>query len=236
MENAIPHLELNLDTFQTIRERRSIKHYDPSHVMPVEDEQLLIDLALEAPSSFNVQHWRLVNVKNPEIRAQLRVAAFDQEQVTDASLLFVVCADVKAWEKEPERYWRNAPINVQNTLLPMMHAFYNGKEQLQRDEAIRSTSFLAQNMMLTAKAMGYDSCSLIGFDPDEVSRIIDLPSDHLVSILLTIGKGTVKPWPKPGHIDQSKLVLIDGFSKKSPSLGDAETKQTVNGAGFWNSI
>lgn len=221
-----------MDTFQTIRDRRSTKHYDPRHTLSDAEEQLLIDLALEAPSSFNVQHWRLVNVKNPEVRARLREAAFDQEQVTDASLLFVVCADVQAWRKDPARYWRNAPLNVQNTLLPMMHAFYEGKEQLQRDEAIRSTGFLAQNIMLTAKAMGYESCPLIGFDPEAVARIIDLPEDHLISMLITVGKGTVPAWPKPGHLDQSELVFRDGFVPKDLT----ETRSTVNGPGFWASI
>lgn len=223
-----------MDTFQTIRERRSIKHYDPTHRFTEEEEKLLIDLALESPSSFNVQHWRLVNVKDPVVRARLRQAAFDQEQVTDASLIFAICVDVKAWNKEPSRYWKNAPGNVQDLLVPMLQSFYDGQEQLQRDEAIRSSAFIASTMMLTATAMGYDSCPLIGFDHDQAAAIIGLPGGHVISMLLAIGKGTRRAWPKPGYVDRSELLFEDQFPFVSSDEAPAEP--VANGAGFWSVV
>ena len=226
-----------MDTFQTIRERRSVKHYDPTHRLTPEEENLLIDLALESPSSFNAQHWRLVDVKDPTIRAKIRAAAFDQEQVTDASLLYVICADVKAWDKDPARYWEKAPVNIQNILVPMTRSFYEGREQLQRDEAIRSATFIALTMMLASTAMGYESCALIGFDADEVARIISLPEDHLISILLVVGKGTKAPWPKPSEISKSEFVFRDGFSASNAATEAAQSPSEVGvGAGFWKSM
>lgn len=225
-----------MDTFQSIRERRSIKHFDPVHRMTPQEERKLIDLALEAPSSFNIQHWRLVNVKNPDVRARIRAAAFGQEQITDASLMFVICADVKAWAKGPSRYWAEAPENVQNLLVPMLQSFYDGNEQLQRDEAIRSTTFMAQTMMLTAKAMGYDSCALIGFDPVEVGKIIDLPQDHIISMLLTIGKGIKPAWPKPGYVDRSELIFENSFSGRAEWANGQPISEKAGTKGFWSSI
>ncbi|UII69640.1 nitroreductase family protein [Pseudomonas sp. HN11] len=226
-----------MDTFETIRERRSIKHYDPTYRISSAEESLLIDLALESPSSFNIQHWRLVDVKDPTIRAKIRAAAFDQEQVTDASLLYVICADVKAWDKDPARYWEKAPANVRNVLVPMTRSFYEGREQLQRDEAIRSTTFLAQTMMLASKAMGYDSCVLIGFDANEVAKIINLPEDHLISILLVVGKGTKAPWPKPSSIPKSEFLFRDGFSviEATPEVAE-DLGDVAIGTGFWASM
>jgi nitroreductase len=200
-----------MHTFEAIRSRRSIKHYDPTHRFTDEEEALIIDLAKEAPSSVNAQHWRLVNVKDSEIRKAIRAISVDQSQVTDASLLFVICADIKAWEKNPKRYVRNAPPEIQDMYVWFGKEFYTGKEQLQRDEAVRSASFVALTMMLSAKAMGFDSCPMIGFDPDALAKIIRLPEDHLIGMMLAIGKGSKEPWPKAGYIEQSEFLIHDRF-------------------------
>lgn len=200
-----------MDTFQAIRERRAIKHYDPAHRMTQEEEEKLLDLAMQAPSSFNIQHWRLVKVSDPDLRAQVRAAANDQAQVTEASLLFVITADIKAWEKNPQRYWRNAPQAVQDFIVPWMKPFYEGKEQLQRDEAMRSVGFIAQTMMLAAKAMGYDTCPMIGFDPEKVAQLINLPQDHVIGMMLTVGKGVKPAWPKPGYIERKDMIIENKF-------------------------
>lgn len=70
---------------------------------------------------------------------------------------------------------------------------------------------MAQTMMLAAKAMGYDSCPMIGFDPIKVAEIINLPKDHLVGMLLVIGKGAHATWPKPGFIDRHDFVIENQF-------------------------
>lgn len=200
-----------MNTFDAIRERRAVKHFDPSHEISKSEFDQLIDLAMQAPSSFNIQHWRLVNVTNKALRAKLREAAFNQAQVTDASLCFVLTVDIKAWKKDPARYWTNAPKEAQDILVPWINPFYSGKEQLQRDEAMRSAGILLQTMMLAAKAMGYDSCPMVGFDFDKVAELIRLPQGHAVAAMLVIGKGTKPAWPKPGFIPKSEMVINNHF-------------------------
>ncbi|MEM9103585.1 MAG: nitroreductase family protein [Pseudomonadota bacterium] len=200
-----------MDTLQAIKERRAVKNYDPEFKIPQKDIDTLLEHAIQAPTSFNIQHWRLVLVENPTIRQQIREAAWDQAHVTESSLLFVMCADIKSWDKEPERYWKNAPKSAQDILVPMIKPFYEGKEQLQRDEALRSTGIIAQTIMLTAKALGYDSCPMIGFDADKVSEIIKLPEHHLVSMLLVVGKATSPAWPKPGQLPLTDILIKDTF-------------------------
>lgn len=199
------------DTFDTIRARRSVKHYDPSHRFTADELNQLIDLAMQTPSSFNIQHWRLVNVTSPELRKEIRAAAVDQAQVTEASLLFVLTADVKAWQKNPARYWVNAPKPVQDILVPWITPFYEGKEQLQRDEAMRSVGLFAQTLMLAAKAMGYDSCPMIGFDADKVAALIHLPQDHVIGMMIAVGKATKPASPKGGFIEKSELLIENTF-------------------------
>jgi nitroreductase len=200
-----------MDALTAIRERRSIRHYDPNHRFSPSELDQLIDLAMQAPSSFNIQHWRLVHVTDATLRQQIRAAAWDQAQVTDASVLLVVTADVKAWQKNPARYFRNAPKEAQDMLVPMIAPFYEGKEQLQRDEALRSVGLVMQTLMIAAKGMGYDSSPMIGFDPAKVAELIKLPADHVIGALVAIGKATKPAFTKPGFIEKSEMLIENHF-------------------------
>jgi len=200
-----------MDTLQAIRERRAVKHYDAEFEMPKEDKSKLLDCALQAPTSFNIQNWRFVLIENPEMKQKVREAAWDQAQVTDASMTFVMCADLKSWDKDPARYWKNAPEEASNMLVPMIKPFYEGKETLQRDEAMRSIGIAAQTIMLAAKSLGYDSCPMIGFDADKVAEIINLPEDHVVGMLLVVGKAIKPAWPKPGQLALEEVLVLNGF-------------------------
>ena len=201
-----------MDTFDAIYQRRAIKHFDPEHRLTAEEERKLLEAAIQAPTSFNIQHWRFVVVRDPELRSKIRTEfGNDQAQMTDASLLVIMTADVKAWTKEPSRYWRNAPKEVADLLVGWMGPFHEGREWLQRDEAQRSIGMAMQTLMLAAKAMGYDSCPMIGFDIDKVAELIHLPEDHVMGPMVAIGKGTKEPWPKPGQLSLDEVVVENGF-------------------------
>lgn len=201
-----------MDTLTAIKTRRAIKHYDENFQIPAEDEAQLMDLFRQSPTSFNLQNWRIVNVKDAGLRNQIKEAAWGQEQVTQASMLLIMCADIKAWDKNPARYWEKAPKEAQDILVPMIKPFYENKDWQQRDEAMRSIGIGAQTLMLGAKAMGYDTCPMIGFDVKTVAKLINLPADHVVGMMLTIGKGTKPAWDKPSYIDNSEVFITDKFT------------------------
>jgi nitroreductase len=177
------------------------------------DEEIceLLSLGMKAPTAFNIQHWRFVVVTDPELRQKIRAAAWDQAQVTDASLLVILCADLKAWERNPADYWKNAPQPVQDFLVPAIGQYYTGKDQVQRDECMRSCGLAGQTLMLAAKGMGYDSCPMDGFDFDAVGKLINLPGDHLISFMIAIGKGTKEAWPRPGQLEYGQVVFQNRF-------------------------
>jgi len=200
-----------METFQAIKERRAVKHFDPDHKLSEDETTMLFDLAVQSPTAFNIQNWRIVNVTDAELRKQIRAVSWDQAQVTDASLLLILTADVKAWEKEPVRYWKNAPEPVREFMIPAIDQYYRGKDQVQRDEAMRSCGIIAQTLMLSAKAMGLDSCPMDGFDFDAVGKLINLPDDHLIAMFVVIGKGTQAAWEKPGQLSLDETVIINKF-------------------------
>lgn len=200
-----------MQTFEAITSRRAVKQFDPEHVLTADEERELLSLAVLSPTAFNIQNWRFVVVKDKALREQIRAAAWDQAQVTDSSLLVIMCADLKAWGKEPERYWANTDQGTRDILLPAIDNYYRGKEQTQRDEAMRSCGMAAQTLMLTAKSMGYDSCPMDGFDFGAVGKLIKLPEDHVISMFVAIGKATKEAHPRGGQLPLTDVVITDTF-------------------------
>lgn len=200
-----------MDTFEAIQARRSVKHFDSTFQLSEQEINQLLSSACMSPTAFNIQQWRFVVVSDPVLREKIRKVAWDQSQVTDCSLLVILCADLKAWEKSPERYWHLASKEVQDFILPAIDQYYRGKEQVQRDEAMRSCGIAAQTLMLAAKSMGYDSCPMDGFDFDAVAKLINLPSDHVISMFIAIGKAIEPAFPRSGQLDLNEIVIKDSF-------------------------
>ena len=200
-----------MDTIEAIKARRSVRHFDPEHQLSTDEEAQLLDLLRMAPTAFNLQNWRPVIVKDPELRKQIREVSWEQAQVTDASLLVVLCADLNAWAKSPGRYWENAPQEVQDFMIPAIGQYYEGKEDVQRDEAMRSCGIAAQTLMLAAKAMGYDSCPMDGFDFEAVGKLINLPEDHIISMFVAIGKAIEPARPKGGVLPKDEVIIENQF-------------------------
>jgi len=200
-----------MELFDAIYQRRAIKAFDPEHIVSKDDEKKLFEAAIQAPTSFNIQHWRFVVVRDKALRAEMRKLGNDQAQITDSSLLVIMTADTKAWQKEPARYWTQAPKEVADLLVGWMGPFHDGRDWLQRDEAQRSIGMAMQTLMLAAKGIGLDSCPMIGFDIEAVAKLINLPADHVMGPMVAIGKGTKTPWPKPGQLSLEEVLVNNTF-------------------------
>ena len=200
-----------METITAIKERRSVKHYDPVHEMSEAEINALLELALLSPTSFNMQNWRFVVVTDPEKRAAIQAAAWNQAQVTEASITILLCANLNAHE-DAGRYWVHAPQSVQDMLVPMIAPLYQNNAELRRDEAMRSIGIAAQTLMLTAKSMGYDSCPMIGFDSEKVAEIIELPENHVIGMMLTVGKALKDANVRSGQLLYDEVVFRNGFS------------------------
>lgn len=200
-----------MDTFAAIAARRSVKHFDPNHVMTQAEIDRLLEAAILSPTSFNIQNWRFVAITDAEAKAQMRQAGWNQAQFTDCSLLVVVCGDRDAYRRDPARYWVNAPAGARDYILPAIQGAYGGNEQLRRDENLRSGSMAAQTIMLAAQAMGYESCPMIGFDFAAVARIIRLPAEHDIVMAIAIGKPLEAARERGGQLPLSEVVVRNHF-------------------------
>ncbi|WDE06084.1 nitroreductase family protein [Thalassomonas viridans] len=200
-----------MKVFQAIEERRAVKHYQADSEMPAEDFKKIMSAVILSPTSYNIQHWRFIRVTDKVHRDKIKEAAWGQEQVAAASELVILCADINAWNDRPERYVANSPQETQDMLLPMMEAFYSGKEQIQRDEAMRSCGIAAQTMMLAAKGLGYDSCPMVGFDREELARLIRLPQGYVIAMMIAIGKAEKAAYPRGGQLPLEEVLCENHF-------------------------
>ncbi|GMW01968.1 MAG: hypothetical protein AMXMBFR84_31040 [Candidatus Hydrogenedentota bacterium] len=197
--------------------RRSVKLYEESVSISDAELHALFEDVVLSPSSFNLQHWMFVVVRDSALRAQLRKAAWDQPQVTGASAAILVAGKLDAYKDAP-RIYASAPQSVQEYVVPAVNQFYDGKPQLQRDEAIRGASLAAMSLMFAAKARGFDTGPMIGFDPDAVSSLLKLPAYYIPVMLIVIGKAAGESRPRDYRRPLDEVVKLETFDGSGLSI------------------
>lgn len=96
-------------------------------------------------------------------------------------------------------------------LVDSLRNSYRDKPQMQRDEAMRSCGMAAQTIMLAAKSMGYDTCPMKGFDYDKVGKLINLPDDHIIVMMVVVGKASKQAPPRGGQLPLSEISFENHF-------------------------
>ena len=174
--------------------------------------KFLMELAILSPTSYNQQNWRFIIATDQEFKDKISKAARDQAQPKDGSLVVVLCGDTNAWRKDPDRYWKNAPKTRQEQVTKALEKKYSDSMENRRDEVMKSCGFAAQTIMLAAKQMGLDSCPMRGFDYDELAKVINLPQDHIIAMMVVIGKALEPAGPRGGQLGLDEVVFENKFS------------------------
>ena len=201
-----------MDTFEAISTRRAIKKFDNSYKMSSEQVDSLMKLAILSPTSYNQQNWRFVTITDELIKEKISVAARNQAQPKDGSLVILLCGNLSAWKDDPLRYWKNSTPEKQDHVKTALEKKYSNSSENRRDEAMRSCGFAAQTIMLAARQMGLDSCPMVGFEYDEIAQIIKLPNDHLIVLMIVIGKSAEPAAPRGGQLQLDEVVFKNKFN------------------------
>ena len=199
-----------MHVLEAIRSRRSIRQFDATHELSDEDLRTLIEAGCLAPTSFNIQNWHFVAVRDKAVQLKLRAASFNQAQVEEASLTLIITGRLDA-HVDPSRVLRHAPEDLRKMFKGMIQGFYGKDEVLAMQEACRSVAFAGQNIMLAARAMGLDSCAMIGFEPHTVADILGLPEEYPALLMLTIGKALQPARPRMGLLSFEEVLSTDVF-------------------------
>lgn len=202
-----------MEVKKVIESRRSVKKYDSGHVIDDAVFKELFRLVSLSPSSYNVQHWKFVVVREAEHKKRLRAVSYGQPQVEEASAVIVVCGNLSAY-KDADRIFAEAPPDVRTSTVKLIHGSYEGKPQAQREEAIRSASLAAMTLMLAAADMGLATGPMIGFDPVGVSREVHLDENHFPVMLVVIGKQTGEMRPRAYRRPLDEIVKFEALDGK----------------------
>lgn len=203
---------------ELIKQRRSVKSYHPDKTISDAELRELFEDVILSPSSFNLQHWTFIAVRDPDTRKRLKEAAWGQRQVEDCSVTLLVCGKLDSFKDAP-RIYEEAPKGVQESMLPMIEGFYSGKEQIIRDEAIRSASLAAMTLMYSAKDRGWGTGPMIGFDPEAVSKILKLTPNYIPVMMLVLGYQKDAPRPRSYRRPVSEVVRMESLEGPGLTVG-----------------
>lgn len=163
--------------------RYAVKKFDPAKKIAPEDWRTLERALVLAPSSYGLQPWRFVVVSNPEVRAKLRAASWNQSQITDASHMVVfaikkgVDAQHVARHVDRVREVRGVPAQSLEGYKTVMSSFV-AKPGLDVDGWAGRQLYIALGTFLTAAAMlGIDACPMEGIEPAKYDEILGLDKD-----------------------------------------------------------
>ncbi|MFB6366888.1 nitroreductase family protein [Paenibacillus elgii] len=172
---------------QVILSRHSVRQYQRDVVIPDAELNEILELATNAPSSWNLQHWRFLVIRERANKDRLLPIAFGEQQVSDASAVVVVLGDLQANLTAPIVYEKATP-EVRDMMLGQINGVYANNPTVARDEAIRNASLAAMQLMLAARAKGYDTVPMGGYNPAALIQEFNIPERYIPVMLLPIGK------------------------------------------------
>ncbi|HXV77063.1 MAG TPA: nitroreductase family protein [Candidatus Polarisedimenticolaceae bacterium] len=176
---------------ELIRGRTTVERFDARRGLDETEVRALVRDAVQAPSSFNIQHWRFVAVRRPDDKRRLMEAAYGQQQVADAAVTFIVLGDTRGADKLPlivERaVGQGALADGKAAAWVRLAERIYADPTVARDEAIRSASLAAMVLMLAAEARGLGSGALSGFDAGRVRREFAIDQRYVPVMLLCVG-------------------------------------------------
>lgn len=215
MSNSVSRIQqTKMNPFESILEARtSVGRYDASKAVDRPLVSELVRLACLAPSAFNLQNWSFVAVHSDEAKQRLYPLAFQQQQVLDAAVTYIVCGKTEGYKQLSDVLQSSVDakiINeqVQQVWVDMVTQSHEGNEQVKRDEAIRSASLAAMSMMIAAQELGMVSGAMGGFDAEAVRNEFELEEDSLPVMLITVGFPAQGNWPQKMRKPVEQVLTI----------------------------
>lgn len=189
-----------MDVIKALQERRSINFFEPGKAIPAGKLNELFELANLSPSSFNLQPWKVVVVKDPENKKILKQCAFNQPKVEEASAVLIIIAEIRGVEENIDRMldsWQKLGYikpEMRETYRTMALNLYGAEDSLKRRLfAVKNASLFAMNIMIAAKGIGLETHPMDGFDEDCIKKEFKIPQDKSIPMLIAVGylkKGT----------------------------------------------
>jgi nitroreductase len=214
------HVRREIPLSELVRTRRATDNFS-SEPVPDSDLQEILRAGLEAPSSYNLQPWRFVVVRDLNQRKKLQIAALDQQKVEEAPVVIVACGDTRGWSEDLEEVVRIGKAqgvgddawaerkrkNVTSDL---------GSHPNMSMWVAKQTMIAATTMMWMAEALGYDTGPMEGFDEEHVKAVLNIPAHVRVLFLLAIGHLRGEDGKYPGRLSPARTLFSETYGQPFP--------------------
>lgn len=197
------------NVLSVMQERRATKQYDANAEISREELMELLEITGQAPSAWNLQHWHFLAFHNKESQERLLPIAYNQQQIVEASAVVAILGDVRANENvdpvfDPAVEAGHMSEEIKQALNGQIQVAYEN-EQFSRDAAFTNASLAAMQFMLAAKAKGWDTCPIGGFNAAQLIEEYEISDRYIPVMLITVGKGSKEARPA-GRLDINDLV------------------------------
>jgi nitroreductase len=181
--------------------RRAINFFDPDRDVSEEMLGELIGMAAKAPSSFNLQPWNLIVLRDTAAKEQLKALAWNQPKIVEAPVTLIVLADTAGWKEGHtilEKNWQemlkagSMQPAQRDWFLGAASSLYNWSPEAKLAFAAKNTGFFAMSLMYAATSLGLESHPMDGFDHEGVRKAFNIPENYWIPLLLALG------YRKPG--------------------------------------
>lgn len=199
MENT--YRENNFDTI--MKGRRSIRNYDPTVKISREEMEQIINDTVKASSSVNMQPWRFVVVESDagkEILAPL--VRFNKVQNETSAAMIVIFGDLNSFEHAEKIYGTAVeqelmPQEVKERQLEVLSPLFEQMSTEDKKEmATIDGALAAMNLMLVARAYGYDTNPIGGFEREHIAEALDMDKERYYPVMIvSIGKANEEGYP-----------------------------------------
>jgi len=178
-----------------VRSRRSVRDFMPDVEIPKEELMAIIEEAMFAPNSTNLNSWHFLIVTEKEQKEALYEVSMQQPAVKGAAAVIILLGDLTAYTVANADEI-SAKAVAQGTMTEEIRQginenvswYYDVSEEQKREWLMLDQGLVAMQLMLSAKDRGYDTVAMSGFETEAVRKLFNI-EDHLVNgLIIPIGK------------------------------------------------
>ncbi len=180
-----------MNSIDNLKWRYAVKKFDHHKILSDNQINILKQAFNLTATSYGLQPIKLVVVKNKDIQKELVLHSWNQQQVSQASHLLVICVDTKLDETDVEKYFervkeiRNTPDEIINSFKEYLKTTISGKTKEDLLSWGKNQAYLALGNLLTVCANEkIDSCPMEGFIPEKYDEVLGLKEKNLSSVLV----------------------------------------------------
>ncbi|KGP72593.1 nitroreductase family protein [Pontibacillus yanchengensis] len=186
---------------ETMHKRNGTKEFDKNSNITTEELNAILEDAVTAPSSFNLQHWHFLVFHNDDAKEKLLPVAFGQEKVTDSAATIAVLADKEAYHNIDAAF---DPLVEQEVITSEMKTGISStinkvyeNHQAAHDTALVNAGLVSMQIMLAAEARGYDTLAMGGFSGSQLKETFHVSDRYEPVMLISIGEEAWTPAKTP---------------------------------------